>query len=183
MALAERAAPRVLAGQPHGEPLEQERSERERFARAPSRSRPSRASRARFSICFLSLGCGSKSVGERRERLVDRARAVRARRPSRRGQDARRLGRRRERSTCFVPAALLRLVERLLQPAAEVVEALLGLLDGELSAVQQVLGVELADAAAIVDLRVHERLGERRLVGLVVAVPAVADEVDDDVAA
>ena len=33
------------------------------------------------------------------------------------------------------------------------------------------------------DLLVHDRLGERRLVALVVAVPAVADHVDHDVLA
>ena len=48
----------------------------------------------------------------------------------------------------------------------------------------ELLGVELADASIrSLDLAVHQRLGERRLVPLVVAVPAVADHVDDDVLA
>ena len=39
----------------------------------------------------------------------------------------------------------------------------------------QLLGVELAERRPLADLAVHDRLGERRLVALVVAVAAVAD--------
>ena len=46
----------------------------------------------------------------------------------------------------------------------------------------QLFGVDLGEGRPLADLAVHERLGERRLVALVVAVPAVAEHVDDDVA-
>ena len=47
----------------------------------------------------------------------------------------------------------------------------------------QFLGVERAGGLGGVDRFVHQRLGERRLIGLVVAVAAVADDVEHDVAA
>ena len=59
----------------------------------------------------------------------------------------------------------------------------LGLFARELAGQHELLGVELADADPILDLFVHDRLGERRLVALVVPVAAVADHVDHDVLA
>ena len=47
----------------------------------------------------------------------------------------------------------------------------------------QLLGVDLGDRRVGLDLRRHQRLGVGGLVGLVVAEAAVADHVDDDVAA
>src|SRR5690606_41868270 len=58
----------------------------------------------------------------------------------------------------------------------------LGLAGGDHAGAFQLLGVELAGRLAGADVLVHQRLGRRRLVGLVVAVLAVADQVDDDVA-
>ena len=72
-------------------------------------------------------------------------------------------------------------VERRLQAGAEVVERLLGLVERDVAALDERLGVELADRAAGVDALVHERLRVARVVALVVAVAAVADHVDDDV--
>ena len=43
-------------------------------------------------------------------------------------------------------------------------------------------GIDLRDRRVLADLRVHQRLGEARLVALVVAEAAVAPHVDDDVA-
>ena len=42
-------------------------------------------------------------------------------------------------------------------------------------------GIDLPCRRMLVDRAVHQRLGEGRLVGLVVPVPAIAEEVDDDV--
>ena len=56
-----------------------------------------------------------------------------------------------------------------------------GLLGGEVPALDELLGVALPDRRVRVDERVHARLRERGLVGLVVPVAAVADQVDDDV--
>ena len=63
----------------------------------------------------------------------------------------------------------------------EVVERLLGLLERELAPLDQRLGEQLAHRAPLVDLGVHQRLGVAGVVALVVAVAAVADEVDDHV--
>ena len=52
---------------------------------------------------------------------------------------------------------------------------------GDVAALDQRLGVELAHRAALVDRLVHQRLGVARVVALVVAVAPVADHVDDDV--
>jgi hypothetical protein len=60
-------------------------------------------------------------------------------------------------------------------------QRLLGVLERQVAPVDQGLGVELAHRAAVLDPLVHQRLGERRLVGLVVAVAPVAPHVDDDV--
>ena len=65
----------------------------------------------------------------------------------------------------------------------EVAAGGLGLFLGEVAAADEVLGVGGADAFLGVDDVVHRRLGHRRVVGLVVAALAVADEVDDDVLA
>ena len=74
-----------------------------------------------------------------------------------------------------------RLLERSFEPAAEVFERLLRFFEGEVAAVHEELGVELADRAALADHLVHARQRERGLVALVVAVAPVADHVDDDV--
>lgn len=62
-----------------------------------------------------------------------------------------------------------------------VAQGLLGLLDRDVAAADEGLGVQLAGRALGVDEVVHQRLRERRVVGLVVAAPPVADQVDDDV--
>ena len=57
----------------------------------------------------------------------------------------------------------------------------LGLLHGDVAAGDQRLGVDLPGGALGLHQVVHERLGERRVVGLVVPPLAVAHHVDDDV--
>jgi hypothetical protein len=63
----------------------------------------------------------------------------------------------------------------------EVVQRLLRLVDGEVAPGDELLGVQLAHAAALLDRRVHDRLRVAGVVALVVAVAPVADHVDDDV--
>ena len=58
---------------------------------------------------------------------------------------------------------------------------LLGLLRGDVAASHEGGGVDAAGGVQRVDEPVHERLGHRGVVALVVAAPPVADEVDDDV--
>jgi hypothetical protein len=67
----------------------------------------------------------------------------------------------------------------LLDPA--LVEAL-GLGDGDGAAGDQLALVDRAHRGVVLDQVVHQRLGEGRVVALVVAELAVADQVDDDVA-
>ena len=63
----------------------------------------------------------------------------------------------------------------------EVVESGLGVVERDVAAAHQRLGVELAHRALGVDALVHQRLGVARVVALVVPVLAVADQVDHDV--
>ena len=79
--------------------------------------------------------------------------------------------------------AVARLLEGLLQTALEVVQDFLGLFHSQLAAVHQAFRVELSHGATLLDFLIHERLSKGRVVDLLVAVPAVADEVDHDVLA
>ncbi len=74
-------------------------------------------------------------------------------------------------------------LEHLLHLVGERLGDRLGLAAGQVAGHHELLGVELADADPVLDLLVHERLGERGLVALVVPVPAVADHVDHHVLA
>ena len=76
---------------------------------------------------------------------------------------------------------LSHLVECRLETGVEVIQGLLGLVERDVTATNERLGVELADRAHRVDLAVHQRLGVARVVALVVPVASVADHVDDDV--
>ena len=76
---------------------------------------------------------------------------------------------------------LAHLGEDPLQLLLVVLEDLLGLLDRDVATTDEGLGVELAHRALLLDQVVHQRLGVRRVVALVVAAAAVADQVDDDV--
>lgn len=71
--------------------------------------------------------------------------------------------------------------EHLLQLTLEVLERLLRLFQRDVAATDEGLGVELAHRALLVDQGVHLRVGELRVVGLVVTAAPVADEVDHDV--
>ena len=180
VALAERAAPRVLAGE-RAPACPRAAASRTRALSASAQStRSASNSVRRFARMRASFGCGVKPAGNVDERVDDRVEAIARRRRSRptvaRGSVA------RARTTRPARGSLrLRLVERVFEAGAEVFERLLGLLEREVAAVHEQLGVELADRAAAADHLVHARLRERGLVALVVAVAPVADHVDDDV--
>ena len=74
-----------------------------------------------------------------------------------------------------------RLVEGDLQSVLKVAERLLGLVGGDVAALDERLDVQLAHAAVVGDRPVHQRLGVARVVALVVPVAAIAPHVDDDV--
>ena len=78
--------------------------------------------------------------------------------------------------------ALATLGEDPLELVLVVLQHLGGLVDGDVPAADQRLGVELAGGPLALDEVVHEGLRHRRVVALVVAPAAVADHVDDHVA-
>lgn len=65
--------------------------------------------------------------------------------------------------------------------ALVVAESLFCLFDRDVTSADQRFGVDLSDAALGVDDVVHQRLGQRRIISLVVSAFAVADHVDDNV--
>ena len=81
----------------------------------------------------------------------------------------------------LAPDGLLGLDEHPLELLLVVPQRGLGLLDADVAAADELLGVELADRPLGLDQVVHQRLGHRGVVALVVTAPAVADQVDDDV--
>ena len=78
---------------------------------------------------------------------------------------------------------LAQLLVGLLQRALPLLLAGLDVVGGDDPLLDQRLGVDLGDRRVLLDLGRHQRLGVGGLVGLVVAEAAVADQVDDDVAA
>ena len=126
------------------------------------------------------LGVDVEVVGPAAERVVDAVErgALDPGRDRRQAADGRRrLGGPQVGRRC----RLAGLLQGLLQLLLEVVERLLGLVEGELTPLDQRLGEQLPHRAPLVDLGVHERLRVAGVVALVVPVAAVADEVDDDV--
>ena len=146
----------------------------------PQSMSPSTAILARrSSSCWIRL-CGVKPSGIDDVRLADRAHH---RRVDRRVDLRLRLELPRPARSAAAGAdgRVAGGLEDLLELLLVVPQQLLGVLDGDVAAADQLLGVELADAALGVDDLVHLRVGHRRVVALVVAAPAVADQVDHDV--
>ena len=177
----ERAAARVLAGHADRTAVEQQRAHRQDLARAPV----DRAGRDRRGAT-LQLG---EDLRVDREAL--RHVGVRV------GDRLEHLGRDR-RLQCAGELGLLRVVrgarvvevgvlgvldvlEVALQAGLVVGQRGLGLLHRDVATTDEGLGVQLAHRLLLLDRVVHQRLGERRVVALVVTAAAVADEADDDV--
>ncbi len=72
-------------------------------------------------------------------------------------------------------------VQAIVQRVAVLVDLGLGALGIDATGLDQCLGVQFTRGALLADLLVHQRLSAVRLVGLVVAATAVADQVDDHV--
>ncbi len=179
VAVAEGAPPGVLAGQAHVRALEQQRPDGQRLA-----ERPVDLTGADELVALGELPGQLRMDGEAvrhpRGHLGERTQR-RLGDPGLDGRDGRPgpIGGRQVRR--WRRALRPHLVERLLELAVEGVEGLLGLVEGDVAPTDQNLGVQLAHRPLGLDALVHERLGVARVVPLVVAVPAVADEVDDDV--
>ena len=187
VALAERAPPGVLPGEPHRRALEHQRAEGERFGERPvdlallERDRWAWRMRSSFG-CTWNLGRPAGEALDDRPRTA-RSTPVATTGCSRRRDRGARLGRgRRRRSLVGVGRrAAVRLGERGVEVGLEVGGDRVDLLLAEVAPLDELLGVQRARRAVLADELVHARLSERGLVGLVVAVAAVAEQVDDDV--
>ena len=183
----EGAASRVLTGQPDRSPLHEQRSERQDLAGAPV-DRAVGDRRCATLQLRQHLRVHREAVGWRHVRLGDPLQDLAGDcRVGRAGGD-RALG--RVVGHCDVFRQLVRvglvlgvahLGEHPLELLLVVLQRRLGLLDRDVATTDERLGVELADRALLLDQVVHERLGVRRVVALVVTATAVADQVDDDV--
>jgi hypothetical protein len=181
VALHERAAAGVLAGEAHVRALHEERPKASSSPK-PQSTLPLRLMSRRFSSSCCSFLCTVKPSGlftkaspiwcttagyagglRLADGLVDAAR--------RRGDDAGRAG-----------LGGVGLGERDLEAVLEVRLRLVVLLLGDVAAADERLGVEAPHGALRLDEVRHQRLRHRRVVALVVTATAVADEVDDDVA-
>jgi hypothetical protein len=135
-----------------------------------------------------SVLCGVRSAGNGGERLAQLAQPIGRRSPSGRcGARSRRVRPAEPGPAALEPVGLVRQIglgglelafEQLGELVDDAVDA--GLVDHAFA--HQPLAVERADRRVLPDLGIHERLGEARLVALIVAEAAVAPHVDDDVA-
>ena len=187
VALAEGAALGVLAGQADRDPLGQQRGEGQRLGVGPDDARRAGSTMAsrRCSSCLTSLGCTLKPSG------TDSSSSLRTRRRStrHRGLD---LGRGRAIELVLAGGVLellgggdplLELLVLVGQQGPDLVGHLGRFLLGDDPLVDQLAGEQLADGRVLLDHLVHLGLGVGRLVGLVVAEAAVADQVDEHVVA
>ena len=189
MAVAEGAAPRVLPGEAHCLPLEEQRREGEVLGCPPvDGCRGCSALVAlldelehlRVRVEPSGTWTGASSVS----RSTSRCTAVATSGTARVGAALVRLARRppsRPASCGSRRRAPLR--ARCSRTPCRSCAICVGPLGAESPAGDEPLHVDLAHRRLLVDERVHERLREARLVALVVAVAAVAVHVDDDVLA
>src|SRR5436309_3325059 len=184
MALAEGAAARVLPAHADRDALEQQRAEGERLGAAPVDAAPlADHLRARLHetrgprVRREALGHTREGGGDLVQHLGRDGRpgAPVVARPAEPlpepAEDEQGLARHE------VARVALRVVEQL----AELARPPLRLLGGDCPRLDQLLAVERERRPLGRDLLVHHRLREGRIVELVVPVPAVADEVDEDV--
>ena len=180
MAVAERAAPRVLAGDAQVGALEEQRAVGHGLGQRPVDLAVGPHLVPGLEL-LQQLRVDVEALGEGRQRGVDAVEDVALDAGARPAGSTPTDGRRGLAMMSFGGADLAGLVERGLQPGVEVVERLLGLLERQLAPLDERLGEQLPHRAPLVDLGVHERLRVARVVALVVAVAPVADHVDDDV--
>ena len=180
VALAERAALDVLAGEPDRHALLEQRGESQRLGLGPL-DRVLVERRAPLVELRLQLAVQVEALRQLEQLLVERA------------QHVLRHGRARLGAGGTVELVLpglgpgsreggLEVRVRVRQLLVGVARHLLGVLLRDHALGDQPVRVQLPHRRMVLDLRVHERLGVGRLVGLVVAEAAVADQVDQRVA-
>ena len=185
------AATGVLSGHAYGRALEQQRAERQQFAKAPiDRSaaahlgalleqllkfRMHRESGWRVVVSIADGG--DHGLAHRRRGWLARAVILLGSRTLEVGDRAAIRGNDRHR-------AGLRFVsfgKGTLEPVLEIFVGRVVLFLGDVAAADQGLDIKRANASLGLDEVVHERLGHRGVVALVVPAAAIADEVDDDI--
>ncbi|CAB4880241.1 unannotated protein [freshwater metagenome] len=179
MAVAERAPSRILAGEANGHTLHEQRAEGERLSDGPVDGAVVVVGSSPQFKLLGELRVDAEVLGICRERVehrVERA-ALHTRLDPRKDPD------RRRRLGCLDVGGQMRprVVEDGLQAALVLVEHLLGLVQCQHAPADEFLDVQLGHRAVLRNGLVHLRLRVRRVVALVVAVTAVADEVDDNV--
>src|SRR5438067_12294855 len=185
--LTERTAAAVLAGKAHALAFGDEAAERQRFGRRPVESLAALEHRGLGIEDALQSLVELKAFGDLRQDLrkiahflvVDRGGGIAA-------SEHRLFGSAEAGPAPFEPVGLVRLIgDSGLELLLEVREIFLGpLADPRLvdqAFGNQALAIDFADRRMLLDRRVHERLSEAWLVALIVAEPAVAPHVDDDV--
>ena len=188
--LAERAPAGVLSRETDGRPLEEQRAEGERLRERPvdlalvERHAMGLENALELRVHRETLGARHQPVDDPLERpALDVGRDAHRRIGLRRREPrlARRVGSRGQ--ARVGGRALVRLAERSVEAGPEVLADTTCLVGGHVALAHERLGVARARRRMCLDELVHARLRERGLVGLVVAVPPVADHVDDDVLA
>ncbi len=184
--LAERAAPAVLAGKADRRPFQQQRPERQRLSQGPEDRLvlvqvlpPRLKQRGEFGMDVEAFGHAHQPVGDLPERRLGHA-----------GLDHRVRVVRSEALPLPLEAVHGRILgrpgadvgQRTLEFLLELAADLLRLSRGQVALHDELLGVDRRQRRPTADLAVHDRLGVGRFVALVVPVPAVAEQVDDDVA-
>ena len=186
VAVREGAALGVLAGEPDVGALGQQRGEASASAWPNSIGPSSRISR-RFSERLAQLAVDREALGHLEQLLVQRPDPLLGDRRLDLGAlgAVELAGSERGRGRVLELAGLdLRpqLLELALERGELVLAFGLDVLGGDRALLDQALGVDLGDRRVLLDLGRLQRLRVGGLVGLVVAVAAVADQVDDDVA-
>ncbi len=179
--LAEGAAPAVLPGEADGPPVQQDRTERDGLGARPvdrpggDHLGPALELRAQPRVDGEALRQRGLGVDD----LLDDVQRHGGGHGGRGG--GLRRGRHQPGLAGRPAGGVAGFRERLLQLRRVVLHGLLGLGRGDVATADQGLRVELAHRPLGGDGVVHQRLGERRLVHLVVAAPPVAHHVDHDV--
>ena len=185
MALGEGAADRVLARQAHGIALVEQGGEGQALGGGPVQALAGvdrLATRRDHAVDGLvnrdALGDRGQLVAEVDQLLLRHARDAaffRARQLQARPLAVQPVG--------LVGVIGLAAVELLFQEGVELGDPAVDIVLGGDALADQAPGVEVADRRMVLDLRVHQRLGHRRVVALVVTEPAVAEHVDHHVLA